>query len=217
MKVSFGGYAHDLTLVRYADAGHSPGWQCVGEETRRTGFDFYLAQDYDYQYDVDGKTAYGRVKAKAATDFASVPWWARWFIPKIGRHAEAAVMHDALYCQGVVYEDPGRTQERRVSKVEADLLFRSAMEVAEVGGFQRWVAYAAVAGFGHSRFKIDGRAPKLTGQEFVHALGLVLVVSVLIPVVGILGGALVAAASPLLVLWLVLRWMAGLFRGGAKG
>lgn len=42
------------------------------------------------------KTVEFTVPAGFVTDFASVPWFARTFIPIMGRHAKAAVLHDYL-------------------------------------------------------------------------------------------------------------------------
>lgn len=52
------------------------------------------------------------------TDFASVPREFVWFIPRYGRYTKAAILHDYL-CSVCV-------PARRVSRIEADGIFRQA-------------------------------------------------------------------------------------------
>lgn len=65
------------------------------------------------------------------TDLVSVPNIFAWFIPRAGRYARAAVLHDYLWAQGY---------DRRV----ADRQFRLAMQTAEVSLLRRWIMWAAV-------------------------------------------------------------------------
>lgn len=67
------------------------------------------------------------------TDFASIPWFARAFIPVMGRHAKAAVVHDYLIDQGF--------RPRR----EVDKIFLEAMKVLGVGRVRRTIMYLAVS------------------------------------------------------------------------
>lgn len=81
------------------------------------------------------------------TDYASIPWWARWAFPKMGRHRIAAVLHDYLYCVSNPYTD--------INRERADELFLEAMLDENV---TRWVAnvmYKAVRAAGGSRYKKD--------------------------------------------------------------
>lgn len=66
------------------------------------------------------------------TDFASVPFWARWLFAPFDRGAKGAVVHDWLLFEG--------KRPRR----EADAIFREALGVLEVAPWRRWIMWAAV-------------------------------------------------------------------------
>ncbi len=77
------------------------------------------------------------------TDFASVPWAFRQFIPKSGRYNEAAVVHDYL-CYlwkknkyGIIY------------RKHADALFYEMMDVLGVGGVKKKVMFMGVGLYTH--------------------------------------------------------------------
>jgi Protein of unknown function (DUF1353) len=76
------------------------------------------------------------VPAGFLTDFASVPWWAQWFLPKWGKYGNAAVVHDWLYW------------EQRCTRREADAILLEAMGVMAVGPIRKRVIYHAVRAFG---------------------------------------------------------------------
>lgn len=73
-----------------------------------------------------------RVPAGFETDFCSIPWWARAFLPVMGKAAKAAVIHDYLLS---IRDRP---------KVEIDRVFLEAMKVLHVGKLRRWIMYLAV-------------------------------------------------------------------------
>lgn len=66
------------------------------------------------------------------TDFASIPWFARAFIPVSGRVSKPALIHDRL-----LEADPR-------PKREIDRIFCEAMEVAGISKFMRTIMYLAV-------------------------------------------------------------------------
>ena len=70
------------------------------------------------------------------TDFASVPREFVWFIPRYGRYTKAAILHDYL-CSVCV-------PAGRVSRIEADGIFRQAMRQLGVPFLRRWIMWAAV-------------------------------------------------------------------------
>lgn len=78
------------------------------------------------------------------TDFASMPRAVRRVAPAIGRHAEAAVIHDWLYALGV----PGDEAQRAL----ADRVFLRAMERLGVPWGVRRAMHAAVRGGGAHAF-----------------------------------------------------------------
>lgn len=67
------------------------------------------------------------------TDFASIPWFARWLFAPFDKSAKAAVVHDWLL-------GFPRTRSRR----EIDRIFREAMCVLDVRPWRCWVMWAAV-------------------------------------------------------------------------
>ena len=69
------------------------------------------------------------------TDFASVPWFGRWFISTWKRTARAAVIHDYLY------SIEGR-KKYGYSRSAADGIFLEVLTV--MGHKRRWFAWAAV-------------------------------------------------------------------------
>lgn len=70
------------------------------------------------------------------SDFASMPIWARPFIPAFGRWAEAAVLHDWLYVMGQIGDREGRRR--------ADRLFGKALRHQKVGWLVRLIMYGSV-------------------------------------------------------------------------
>ena len=70
-----------------------------------------------------------------ATDLVSVPNVVAWFIPRAGRYARAAVLHDYLWR----YPDRTRCDHR-----QADYRFRRQMQRDGVSLLRRWIMWAAV-------------------------------------------------------------------------
>lgn len=98
------------------------------EELRGLGlFALYLPFSYDVGFEGSGETIV--VPAGFRTDFASIPWFARAFIPICGRIAKPAMLHDWLLSRG----DP-----------RAHAVFDEALEVAGVSPLLRWSMVTAV-------------------------------------------------------------------------
>jgi hypothetical protein len=78
------------------------------------------------------------------TDFASIPFFLTWLVPKDGTHTPAAVLHDALIGgqKGVHYET---SAPETIPDRHADYLFREAMRVSGVAWLRRWIMWAAVS------------------------------------------------------------------------
>ncbi|MCV7280339.1 DUF1353 domain-containing protein [Mycolicibacterium flavescens] len=75
------------------------------------------------------------VDADFATDLVSVPGAVAWFVPRAGRYARAAVLHDYLW------RYPDRTGcDRR----QADYRFRLQMQRDGVSLLRRWIIWSAV-------------------------------------------------------------------------
>lgn len=76
------------------------------------------------------------VPAQERTDFASVPRVFVWFVPRYGRYTKAAILHDYL-CSVAV-------PAGRISRIDADGIFRQAMRELGVSFLRRWIMWAAV-------------------------------------------------------------------------
>ena len=80
----------------------------------------------------DGKTEHFVAPVGLKTDFASVPRFFVWFLPRYGRYTKAAILHDYLCAGG------------QVSRVDADAIFRRAMRELGVSFLRRWIMWGAV-------------------------------------------------------------------------
>ena len=79
------------------------------------------------------------------TDLASVPWFARWFIPTWQGTAGASIVHDYLYQTG--------GEDDRFTKKQADRIFYEILEVVgAIGAVRRWIAYRTVYRFGRGEW-----------------------------------------------------------------
>jgi Protein of unknown function (DUF1353) len=89
------------------------------------------------------------------TDLVSVPNVFSWFVPRAGRYARAAVLHDCLW------RHPDKHPDRRKS----DLRFRQQMQADGVSLPRRWMMWAAVRSAsivtGHPGVGWQGDIPKL--------------------------------------------------------
>lgn len=77
------------------------------------GTNFMLVNPMEYEIKSTGQVI--TVPAGFVTDFATVPWYARWRISPLGKHSVAAIVHDYLYW------------EQRCTRDEADRILREAM------------------------------------------------------------------------------------------
>jgi Protein of unknown function (DUF1353) len=68
-----------------------------------------------------------------STDLASVPFWLWWFVASYGLHTRAALLHDQL------------VDVKQIDRVEADHVFRLALEESAVRWMRRWLMWAAVS------------------------------------------------------------------------
>ncbi len=82
-----------------------------------------------------------------STDFASIPGFLTWLIPRYGRHTMAALIHDHL--QDQLVDDPSATPERNgqrtVTSTEADFIMRIAMRDLGVPFVMRWIMWSGIS------------------------------------------------------------------------
>ena len=69
------------------------------------------------------------------TDFASVPRFVAWLIPRYGRWTPAAILHDYLWEEA---------RQGRFNKADADGIFNRALRELGVPFLRRWIMWAAV-------------------------------------------------------------------------
>lgn len=84
------------------------------------------------------------------TDLASVPWWGRWFAGRVGKHLEAAIVHDFLY---IAWQDIDGEVDMDAARLFADRVFLAGMKAAGVGWLRRTVMYSAVRVAGGRLFR----------------------------------------------------------------
>lgn len=100
------------------------------------GEEFELLEALIYE----GNTDTFIVPAGFIMDFASIPGWANWLLPKLGKYNKAAVVHDYCY-----YAKPLVSGGmRRITRREADGVFRKIMRELGVPMWQRYTIWLAV-------------------------------------------------------------------------
>lgn len=75
------------------------------------------------------------------TDLASVPWMFAWVVPGLGTHLPAVLLHDGL----VVDDGPPTHDGPRISRQEADRIFRDAMKSLGTPLIRRWLIWAGAS------------------------------------------------------------------------
>jgi hypothetical protein len=98
---------------------------------------FELTEAFVYRPQAPRAEVAVNIKTLPATDLASIPWFASWFVSRHGRHTPAALVHDCL-----VY---GSRQRRDIAgRAAADLEFRAALDELQVPPVRSRVMWAAV-------------------------------------------------------------------------
>lgn len=94
------------------------------------GTNFVLVNSMFYEVKRTGQMI--TVPAGFVTDFASVPWYGRWFINVLGKHSIPAIVHDYLYW------------EQRCTRDEADAILQEAMGEYSSSSIDQTVVFYAV-------------------------------------------------------------------------
>ena len=100
-------------------------------EVLTTGRHFRLIKEFTYTPTEKDKVI---VPIDFKTDFASIPWLATIFIPKLGKYTQPSVIHDYLCREADTWQD----------RSNGDTVFRKAMKAVGVGLIRRWAMYIAV-------------------------------------------------------------------------
>ena len=102
-----------------------------------------------FRLDTEAKRRCITVPAGMLTDLTSVPRCFRWYAGRVGRHLEAAIVHDFLY---VAWQDVKNVCPDENMRFFADRLMLAAMKAAGMLG-KAHVIYRAVRTGGRSAFK----------------------------------------------------------------
>ena len=139
-------YESDLVLYRAKGAVKIHGDNGDKKDAR-----YVVAEPYTVSFilDDEDKRRSITVPQGMLTDLTSVPWWGRWFVSRVGRHLEAAIVHDFLYIAWRRFKEKPDCADWRF----ADNLMFAAMEKAEVNKMKRWAIYLALKAFGWRNFK----------------------------------------------------------------
>ena len=78
------------------------------------------------------------------TDFASIPRFFQTLIPKNGKYDAAAIVHDYLYRHQPLVASRITRDMKRITRKDADGIFRRIMKELGVGWFRRSLMYRAV-------------------------------------------------------------------------
>ncbi len=140
------GPKHKITAFRYQD------WLVLGRaaNTLKRGDReamYVVMKDYSVSLDVNGKLMVIVVPKGMTTDMASVPWWARSIIGRVGSHLEACIVHDWLYIAWQLQDrEPTKDDWRWANKVlyagldaaNCSWLTRIAIKIAMETPFLSW-------------------------------------------------------------------------------
>jgi len=139
------------------------------------------------------------------TDFASVPRFFIWLLPRYGRYTKAAILHDYLWRE--------KARHGELSYLDADALFRRAMYELDVAFLRRWFMWAAVR-WG-ALVKPGGK--KGWSKEAVRVVILtILAVPIVAPPAILIGVALVLFYLAERVAWAILKLAARIRRWTGK-
>lgn len=107
------------------------------------GKTFKVAREFTYRWKRENLGI--RVPFGFVTDFASIPRFARIIIPKLGKYTKASVLHDAIYQDDFSLNDV----RGRLTRKDADLIFRDGMRDLGVVKWKRILMWMAVRVGGH--------------------------------------------------------------------
>ena len=118
--------------------------------------DYIVALPYTITFKLDGEARSLTVPKGMLTDLASVPWWARWAVSRVGPHLEAAIVHDFLY---IAWQNLENYAAKEEDQKFADALMDKAMEKAKVANFKRKLISTALWLGGWNVYKKKDQPP----------------------------------------------------------
>lgn len=114
------------------------------ESTSRDTPLFVLAVDALLEFDYLGLQYQTTLPAGWATDFGSVPAWARWLVPNMGRWDPAYVLHDWLYSKACPLA---------LTRNDADTILWLKLKELGMSGWKANIVYQAVQYGGKSAWR----------------------------------------------------------------
>lgn len=114
----------------------------VDVRIHNSGEQFEILQDFDVHWNSPYTHYAFTIKKGFITDGPSIPHRARFFIPWTGKHLKPSIIHDWCYEDNV----PGLTKE------EADLMFKDAMQSYGVPWHDRLIMWKMVDWFGDKKW-----------------------------------------------------------------
>ena len=139
-----------ITGYRYVEPLHL--CRCVEALQLRTGedADYIVSRPYKVEFKLDGTVREITVPEGMLTDLASIPWFARIFIGRVGPHLEASIVHDFLY---IAWQDIPNHGVKPQDRAFADRLLKVGMAAADVGWLKCEVVYILLRLFGWWAYK----------------------------------------------------------------
>jgi hypothetical protein len=106
------------------------------------GYRWRIHQSFTYRIGDANSPHLVRVPEGFITDFASIPrgLWNLW-PPAAGKHSKAAVVHDVCYVRGYIESD---LKHKKITRKDADDIFKEALDVAGCSWFTRQALYWGV-------------------------------------------------------------------------
>lgn len=103
---------------------------------------FRVLETFEFHSGVPDAGLFVRCERGMLTDLASIPWFVRWLIPRLGKDAQGAVVHDKAYHDGGMLIRTHNVEKWvPVSRGMCDSLYYQAMIALKVGTFRREAIY----------------------------------------------------------------------------
>lgn len=101
-----------------------------------------LTESFEFHSGEYDSGLFVRCEEGMSTDLASIPFAVRWLIPRVGRDAQGAVLHDRGYQDGsMLVRVKGVEKSVPVSRGMVDSLYYQAMLALGVNAFRREAIY----------------------------------------------------------------------------
>ena len=99
-------------------------------------------ESFEFHSGAKDEGLFVRCEAGMVSDLASIPRIVRWLIPKAGKDAQGAFIHDRVYRDGFMIMRIEHLEKRvRVSRAMADGLYHQSMLALKVGKWRRRAIY----------------------------------------------------------------------------